>query len=344
MPDTPNRVPALLRPRLVRRPTSRPCSQAIGRLGYDGVEFAGLHGHDAGVVRGWIDAAGLTACAVHTSVAKLEADTQAVVDEAKALGTDRVILAHVPTPDLGGRGRRGRGLIAQARQRGRERRRGFAFHNHAAELVDFDGASTIDRLAAASPSLGLEIDLGWAWIADVDPLALLALAPGPRAARPREGLHRARLRHVLPDRRRRDGLGRAASRQPRRPQASSGSSWSRTRPRVTSSTKPPGRSPGSDGCWARQLVNEAARHLALLTRTIEVVNSSLDLQEVMEAIAHEVAAALGTDACFVYLYDERTDELVLRATHGTRVEDATIAPRMRAARASPASQRPTARR
>jgi GAF domain-containing protein len=75
-------------------------------------------------------------------------------------------------------------------------------------------------------------------------------------------------------------------------------------------------------------MDEAARHLALLTRTIEVVNSSLDLQEVMEAIAHEVAAALGTDACFVYLYDERTDELVLRATHGTLVDDATIAPRM----------------
>jgi two-component sensor histidine kinase/putative methionine-R-sulfoxide reductase with GAF domain len=76
-------------------------------------------------------------------------------------------------------------------------------------------------------------------------------------------------------------------------------------------------------------MNEAARHLALLTRTTEVVNSSLDLQEVLEAIAHEVAAALATDACFVYLYDERTDELVLRATHGTGIEDATSAPRMR---------------
>ena len=43
-------------------------------------------------------------------------------------------------------------------------------------------------------------------------------------------------------------------------------------------------------------MNDAARHLALLTRTTEVVNSSLDLQEVMEAIAHEVAAALETDA------------------------------------------------
>ena len=49
----------------------------------------------------------------------------------------------------------------------------------------------------------------------------------------------------------------------------------------------------------------------------------------LEAIAHEVAAALGTDACFVYLYDEPTDGLVLRATHGTGIEDATSAPRMR---------------
>jgi two-component sensor histidine kinase len=76
-------------------------------------------------------------------------------------------------------------------------------------------------------------------------------------------------------------------------------------------------------------MSDAARHLALLTRTIEVVNSSLELQDVMEAIAHEVAAALGTDACFVYLYDDRADELVLRATHGTRVDDATVEPRMR---------------
>jgi two-component sensor histidine kinase/putative methionine-R-sulfoxide reductase with GAF domain len=76
-------------------------------------------------------------------------------------------------------------------------------------------------------------------------------------------------------------------------------------------------------------VDDAGRHLALLTRTTEVVNSSLDLQEVMEAIAHEVAAALETDSAYVYLYDERTDELVLRATHGTSVELSTKTPRMR---------------
>jgi len=76
-------------------------------------------------------------------------------------------------------------------------------------------------------------------------------------------------------------------------------------------------------------VDSTGRHLRLLTETIAAVNSSLDLQEVLELVASKVADALGTDACFVYLYDERTDELVLRATRGSRVEEMTRTPRMR---------------
>ena len=49
----------------------------------------------------------------------------------------------------------------------------------------------------------------------------------------------------------------------------------------------------------------------------------------LELVASKVAEALGTDACFVYLYDERADELVLRATHGTSVEEMTRRPKMR---------------
>jgi two-component sensor histidine kinase/putative methionine-R-sulfoxide reductase with GAF domain len=77
------------------------------------------------------------------------------------------------------------------------------------------------------------------------------------------------------------------------------------------------------------MTDAPARHLRLLTETIEAVNSTLDLQEVLELIASKVATALEADACFVYLYDDRADELVLRATHGTRVEDMTRRPRMR---------------
>src|SRR5918911_3172526 len=76
-------------------------------------------------------------------------------------------------------------------------------------------------------------------------------------------------------------------------------------------------------------VDASARHLRLLTETIAAVNSSLDLEEVLGLVATKVADALGADACFVYLYEDRADELVLRATHGTRVGEMTRRPRMR---------------
>jgi two-component system, sensor histidine kinase PdtaS len=72
-----------------------------------------------------------------------------------------------------------------------------------------------------------------------------------------------------------------------------------------------------------------ARHLRLLTETIAAVNSTLDLEEVLALVARKVADALEADACFVYLYDERADELVLRATHGTRVDEMSRRPKMR---------------
>src|SRR5215207_9262638 len=76
-------------------------------------------------------------------------------------------------------------------------------------------------------------------------------------------------------------------------------------------------------------MDASARHLQLLTETIAAVNSTLDLQEVLGLVASKVAGALDADACFVYLYDEQAGELVLRATHGTRVEEMTRTPRMR---------------
>ena len=78
-----------------------------------------------------------------------------------------------------------------------------------------------------------------------------------------------------------------------------------------------------------RFVEERERHLRLLTETIAAVNSTLDLEEVLWLVAQKVADALGADACFVYLYDDRADELVLRATYGTAVEEMTRRPKMR---------------
>ena len=64
--------------------------------------------------------------------------------------------------------------------------------------------------------------------------------------------------------------------------------------------------------------DRATRHVELLTDTVAAVSSSLDLAEVLERIASRVADAMATDACFLYLYDDATGMLELRATHGTR--------------------------
>jgi two-component sensor histidine kinase/putative methionine-R-sulfoxide reductase with GAF domain len=76
-------------------------------------------------------------------------------------------------------------------------------------------------------------------------------------------------------------------------------------------------------------MNRSERHLRLVTETIAAVNSTLDLGEIFELVAAKVAAALEADACFVYLYDEPADELVLRASVGSRVEEMTPRPKMR---------------
>src|ERR687896_485176 len=79
----------------------------------------------------------------------------------------------------------------------------------------------------------------------------------------------------------------------------------------------------------RVRMDAPGRHVRLLTETIAAVNSTLDLEEVLALVARKVAEALDTEACFVYLYDEAADELVLRATQGTSVEAMTRRPRMR---------------
>ena len=76
-------------------------------------------------------------------------------------------------------------------------------------------------------------------------------------------------------------------------------------------------------------MNRSERHLRLVTETIAAVGSTLDLGELFELIAAKVAEALEADACFVYLYDQPADELVLRASVGTRVEELTRTPKMR---------------
>jgi GAF domain-containing protein len=57
----------------------------------------------------------------------------------------------------------------------------------------------------------------------------------------------------------------------------------------------------------------SAGESGVLSRIISTVSSSLDLEEVLGAVVRLLSDASGVHACFVYLFDARTDALVLRA-------------------------------
>jgi uroporphyrinogen-III synthase len=56
------------------------------------------------------------------------------------------------------------------------------------------------------------------------------------------------------------------------------------------------------------------RDIRILQQTIETITSALDLDEILQRIIGVVAKVTGADACLLYLYEERTQAMVLKAS------------------------------
>jgi len=151
--------------------------ESCRQWGCDGVEFAGLQGHDAATVRAWLDGLGLECASMHVGLADLDSDIARVADDAKTLGTTRVVMPWVPAPQS---------TVEAADVVARVRRAAVAlrgdgialgYHNHDFEFARFsDGTRMWDAVLAAT-ELFIEPDVGWLWFAGLDPAAeLLSLS------------------------------------------------------------------------------------------------------------------------------------------------------------------------
>jgi|SRR5665213_1162250 len=154
--------------------------RTVAEIGYDGVEVYDLCGHDATVVRGWLDEYGLVVAGRHAGLAALESDLSALADELQVLGTDRIALSWIDPPESLADARAVVERIAAVAAQAHELELQFGFHNHWGELRQFEGGVTTLDLLCALPSelLWLELDLGWAWEAEVDPIELLERLAG----------------------------------------------------------------------------------------------------------------------------------------------------------------------
>jgi sugar phosphate isomerase/epimerase len=150
------------------------CLRAVAAAGYEGVELFDLHAHEPAAVAGTLRRLGLTAVSRHAQLAAIESELDALAAEADALGWRRLVVAWLDpsTLDDPALPRRLAAAAAGARAHGLE----LGLHNHDAELRPRStGRRFLDEVP---PELFLELDLGWAWYAGADPLALLERTRG----------------------------------------------------------------------------------------------------------------------------------------------------------------------
>jgi sugar phosphate isomerase/epimerase len=150
--------------------------RAVAAIGYTGVEFYSLHGHDAGRVREWLDQTGLVAVSRHAALEPLEDDLAGLARELETLGTRRLTLAWIEAPTTaaaaGQMAQRIGAIGTAARAHGLE----FGIHNHYGEVHKLDdGRAFLDRLLELV-DLYLELDLGWIWWGGHDPVQWLEAA------------------------------------------------------------------------------------------------------------------------------------------------------------------------
>jgi sugar phosphate isomerase/epimerase len=166
---------------------------ALAEAGAREVELAGLYGRSPADMRAALDAAGLVACAAHVPVETFEAEPDRVVEEARTLGAEIVVLPWVPPPETAAEADAALARIVAASEVAGAAGLGFAYHNHDFEFWELDDGSDLwGRIAAAG--LPQEPDVGWLLVAGRDPVAALGELAG-----------RCPLVHAKDARRRADG-------------------------------------------------------------------------------------------------------------------------------------------
>ena len=128
----------------------------VAAMGYEGVEFAGYHGHSADDIRKVLDECGIVCSGTHTPMSDLEPEKfEATVDLHKTLGTTFVIIPWIPAEMRNSAAactetaRKLTELTHQLEAQGLR----CGFHAHDGDMKPLDnGRSAWDMLAEGTPS------------------------------------------------------------------------------------------------------------------------------------------------------------------------------------------------
>ena len=139
----------------------------IKAMGYDGVEFAGLHGQEPDSVRKILAETGLIPVSLHISYDDIaEEDPMQFITLCKDLGCPQLVIAWMSL-----KYRPGGALFPDVMRRIRSfgelcREQGIcpAYHNHAFEFVKIDGEYALDVLLREIPADCLDMQFDTCWV------------------------------------------------------------------------------------------------------------------------------------------------------------------------------------
>ena len=146
----------------------------VAGIGYKGVEFAGLQGHNAKEIATLIDDLGLEVSSSHTGLPTPENITE-LADTELTLGNTRVISGFGPDAfktvnDV----KAAAAKFEQAAELLEPYGITFGFHNHWWEFSTLDSKYVYDILMDEAPDVFSELDVYWAAYGKADPVAVVS--------------------------------------------------------------------------------------------------------------------------------------------------------------------------
>ena len=140
--------------------------QKIREMGYDGVEFAGLHGHTAEEVRKMCQEIGLLPLSAHVPYDEMVADPEGVLGQYAAIGCRYVAIPYLMpeyrpgTPGFADVIRNAAMLGEVANRLGMT----LLYHNHDFEFQKIDGKYALEVLYDTVPASLLQTELDVCWV------------------------------------------------------------------------------------------------------------------------------------------------------------------------------------
>ncbi len=139
----------------------------VKEMGYDGVEFAGLHGHSAEEIRALCEKHGLTPISAHVPIKEMIADVRGTFEKYRAIGCEYVVIPHV-SGEFCKKEEKFPQLVEYAKEFGKVAKEyglQLGYHNHDFEFTNMiDGKHMLDVLYESVDADLLKTQLDTCWV------------------------------------------------------------------------------------------------------------------------------------------------------------------------------------